>query len=379
MKKKMIDGFGLLEAALALLIMGLAGSMGLMAFKAKRDLTALEITRQHQELIARAVASYILEYQRLPLPACSPMGESLPPQDPQSLTFSEGCVPFKTLGIPPHGAKDGWGNYITYAVNTTLCQPQDGPFLEKFCQYVPPLLKKEDNSFGKSLQITFLTEEGGRSLEESTEVSKNPFILVLISHGPQGGGSYKKPGSKERNSLKGCSEWEKLNISSSLSEGKGEYVYAPYRSQGLPLFRQVVLPFSRETLLSSYGHFSCKAHLYRLQVQQEASAQKQERKREARPPIPSRPTPNSPRTQSSTYSPLLKTPTYPGLLEGHQPSSPLLLPSPDSFPSEPLMLDYPPSYQEENEEEWEFFIDESHLEKHQGRIEGGSAPLLLEN
>ncbi len=175
-KGRMINGFGLLEAAIALIVMGMIGATLLsslrvyMAFKKEvEQKNQWKETIQRQEVILKAIGAYITRYYHLPLPTVQVKNKEF-----------IGLVPTEKLGISAKYQKDAFGHFFTYAVNPALSQDkahfkglnnknlQVDASAHYFCQ----------SPLGEGLTIT--SEKGHASTA----------ALVIISHGPKGEGAF---------------------------------------------------------------------------------------------------------------------------------------------------------------------------------------------
>ncbi len=132
--KKRLAGFALMEVALALIILGVVTSFILPLIHSYLTLEAAKKTEAHQQHIFAALANHVLRYNRLPCPA----QESEPGKAPKHCPQGIGHIPFKTLGLPEHVAKDGHKHWFTYIVNPELTsitiQSLDQGGVKCFCQ-----------------------------------------------------------------------------------------------------------------------------------------------------------------------------------------------------------------------------------------------------
>ncbi len=143
-------GFTLVEMAVVILIIGLiTGSVFAIINPLNKNMREAE-TREKMEYIADTIANYAAKNNRIPCPA---------PADPSDNTGSvnqiqgimymngssgvpncngaserQGIVPFRTLGIHPDMAVDGWGNYFTYAVSPVFAMKTTGNAAHRNCR-----------------------------------------------------------------------------------------------------------------------------------------------------------------------------------------------------------------------------------------------------
>lgn len=117
------SGFSLIEVAIVLCIIGILSGIGIPALNNFIKHQKIRKTEDHLELIFQSITSYVLTNKRLPCPAKpTAVGEERGISEPNCL-FTEkfiGLVPYRTLGIPEKIVKDGYHNWITYAVNPVL-------------------------------------------------------------------------------------------------------------------------------------------------------------------------------------------------------------------------------------------------------------------
>lgn len=116
-------GFILIEACIALAIIGLVLGLGIPTVTAVMRHMAYTRTQQNQEKICYAIASYVAQHNVLPRPA----DPSVPPRHAsygcavsENDTRTRGKVPFQTLGIPEAWTKDGHHRPMSYCVQPLL-------------------------------------------------------------------------------------------------------------------------------------------------------------------------------------------------------------------------------------------------------------------
>jgi prepilin-type N-terminal cleavage/methylation domain-containing protein len=157
------SGMTLIEMSIAILIVGVMLGAAVQLYNQNRDQYAKKITEERMDYIVRALSTYAETNYRIPCPAdpsietarvavtptagrepwrfgyewgiinaptsSTPAGigncwdndaigindPEITPDDPN--LRQRGLVPFQTLSIPSEYAKDGWGNYFTYAVS----------------------------------------------------------------------------------------------------------------------------------------------------------------------------------------------------------------------------------------------------------------------
>ncbi|MBW8309684.1 MAG: type II secretion system GspH family protein [Candidatus Paracaedibacteraceae bacterium] len=176
-----LSAFSLIEISIALIIMGIVASMTIPLLTVQHRLNQQKTTHNHEEQIVAALAAYVLQYHRLPAPAPSSNGKAN--KNCENHTHCVGFVPFTTLGLPEKTAKDGYGNWFTFAVHPTLTKTQartnDGSS-EYFCKISAHIIK---------LQNLFTNQN-------IVEEKEDPLAFILISHGKKGGGALTDTGSR---------------------------------------------------------------------------------------------------------------------------------------------------------------------------------------
>lgn len=125
-------GVSLIEIAIFIGFLGImmAGVLSLSQFS--RDREAIRTTEKRMDVVVRALSAYAQTRWRLPCPVSVdaviddvPFGterlagtdERVPDCDVDSPEERFGIIPYRTLGIPEHYAKDGWGRYFTYGIS----------------------------------------------------------------------------------------------------------------------------------------------------------------------------------------------------------------------------------------------------------------------
>jgi len=189
-KNKGEEGFLLVELALALIILGIVLGPSLVAFHTYQRFQQLQTTKKNQETVFRALAHYLSQHGCLPYPA-----------DPESRDENRGVssfdrwrsykyvgtVPYRTLGVSEHVAKDGYHQWMTYAIDPALAVRGN---LDRamICEMI----------FKKQSQIQL--QEGSVScvnkvLEKEGKDKKHDGVaIVLISHGPRKQGAFSLSG-----------------------------------------------------------------------------------------------------------------------------------------------------------------------------------------
>lgn len=186
---KRLPAFALLEVALALLILGALGTLGLQTYTHLITTQKIKKTEEKLESLLKVIGSYVRLNGRLPCPSnpntqSTGYGKAYP--SCRSGTDFVGAVPFKTLGVGADFALDGYGHQISYAINSDLALSETeisvaANKIEPFCQVE------------SSTQALTILGPGGMPLMET---GTSQFgAIVVISHGKSGSGAYNKEGT----------------------------------------------------------------------------------------------------------------------------------------------------------------------------------------
>lgn len=225
-----------MELALVLAIVGVVAGLGLPLLTQHMMVERTRITRQNQERIFESLGAFLARKGYLPCPAepgKSPLGEA-------SLTCRKpGIVPFRTLGIEERIAKDGFGRFMTYAIDANMNRAPNATHaletLDAYCETVHTELSVKDPQ--------------GPVMDGQ---NKDDFVaVVLVSHGPLGEGAYQ--GNGKRIPLKNASSLEALN-------GDDDLFFAdyPHAESGPAKFQHTVRWMSRNNLAASHAKVVCK-------------------------------------------------------------------------------------------------------------------------
>lgn len=209
-------GFSLMEMCIVLILMGVVLSATFSLVGSYRRISKEEVTRLHQQKIIQALCSYFFRCQRLPYPSDSKkrIGESYTSifhDDPYAAhriryvgteiasffdKYAIGIVPFKTLGLPEKIAKDGFGHWMTYGVESVMLRiiPNEKP--GALCHTIyrnSPfiLIKDRDEVIGPELSKSYHLAKGpvSKEVKLNYDAINDGIAFVLISHGPSGIGS----------------------------------------------------------------------------------------------------------------------------------------------------------------------------------------------
>jgi len=118
-----------------LLVLGVGG------FRLQDNDDRIRTTNKKQEFLIRELAGYVQRTNALPCPAD-------PAVDPASRDFgfarvscgiyqSDGIVPFRTLNLSEHDARDGWDRLMTYKISPVLADAGKGNSIFMRCRRFP--------------------------------------------------------------------------------------------------------------------------------------------------------------------------------------------------------------------------------------------------
>ena len=243
-----LSGFSLLEVAIVLCIIGIISGIGIPALNNFLKYQKIRKTEDHIEQIIQSLASYVLTNNRLPCPAKPAASGAENGISEENCLFSDtfiGLVPYRTLGIPEKIAKDGYHNWITYAVNLPLTNSEikslnavfdSDPRDTVFCE-----IAKNHND----LKVINAEKQSVLDPENSTDL----IAVVLISHGANGGGGFDLKGERKE--------------TNSPDKALNADITPNFIDRGLSLtkedfFDDTVKWITRNNLMALYGKQPCK-------------------------------------------------------------------------------------------------------------------------
>ncbi len=176
------SGFTLTEMAMVMLLVGILASLGMSFINAKMSQTSYTVTKQRMQMIKDTMISYLRVNGKLPCPDWIVSGDFTGKEVTSSGTCSNssyGIVPYVTLGLAREQIIDGWGNFFSYRIDTTIQPGKTTPFWTSVGTYVNN--DKNESSIG-SLTI--------KSTTTSSSNTASNVVLVVLSHGPNSAGAY---------------------------------------------------------------------------------------------------------------------------------------------------------------------------------------------
>ena len=190
-------GFVLIEVAIAMMIFGLILGPGFAAWRTHNNLRKHRITLYHQKLIFQALAQHLEQNGGLPFPSplsSSVWGESIRPSD-NTAPLKPGIVPYRSLGLPIRVAKDGFGHWMTYAVDVNLiCTGVH--FQKQLCEKFfknPSALDVVESGKSVNSGITDNNQRykptTGLDGKPKTKPRFDGIAVILVSHGHAGWGA----------------------------------------------------------------------------------------------------------------------------------------------------------------------------------------------
>jgi prepilin-type N-terminal cleavage/methylation domain-containing protein len=242
-------GFSLAETAIVLAVLAIVIGSLIPSFLSIRVSEQARATTQNLQTVMRSVAAFVQSSGCVPCPVPAD-------QDPATVSVCGACattnglVPFNSLGLPASFAKDAYGRWLTYAVDTRLAShvsptgasPVYGP--SGFCSLT------YSNTTSLNVQV-------GGSLQDK-------IAVMLLSHGANGRGAYRNspefandrfafPANALACNLSARQGAEKCNASTSRS-----FVAADQAQNTTDPFDDVYLYLGRDALVTYLGNLPCQ-------------------------------------------------------------------------------------------------------------------------
>ena len=246
------DAFSLVEVAIVLVIVGILSSVFVSPFLNLQKVEKQRITSQRFENAMTSLTSFLLTHRYLPCPA-NPKNKGIEAGVAMKSCMlpgtNVGILPYKTLGIPETQARDGFHQWITYAVVAELTDSfvlkelntQDETYQKRevFCEVQPYT----------PIAIYNHRFESALSLDEE----KDCVAFVLVSHGPKGILAYGMNGGRQTLLGVSPSEHKKMNA----DDTRLEFADGPVVLDPLRLSDDRVAWITRNNLMASYGKIPC--------------------------------------------------------------------------------------------------------------------------
>jgi prepilin-type N-terminal cleavage/methylation domain-containing protein len=185
-------GFTLVELSVSLVVLGIVIYSALAIYTKRAEISRIADTQAKMKVIEASLRSYYLKSGTLPCPADGALvlGDgsfgiencSATTGTAETLTERIGVLPTRTLNLQDTYMFDAWGGRFTYAVNKTF---------------------SEGGSWGTVGTITVSNNLGGTLTAEA--------VYVVISHGKNGVGAWRRYGANERVGNTGISAHEDEN------------------------------------------------------------------------------------------------------------------------------------------------------------------------
>lgn len=217
--------------AIVLIIMGLVSSFAFPVIKIMIDWQKTKTTALHQDQILYALASYANKNNFLPYAANPTLQTG--DQDTSS-RLRRGIVPYKNLGLPESIAKDGYHRWFTYVIDDFYG--------------VPPVRATSQSTF-EPLKNRLCKNRHFSASQPPLKIRNVPenIAVALISHGPEGRGSYPHLSSLQAQGID-----ERLNSTSDQ-----EIIDQPLRQDPTNPFSHKVAWVTAKNLMAIYARSPC--------------------------------------------------------------------------------------------------------------------------
>lgn len=200
-------GFGLIEISIILIMFSVFFARGFSLWQAHARTRKHETTLRHQQLIFKALAHYLQQNGCLPYPGR--IDHARHKKDGWGTSNGNegngtkpGIVPYRTLFLPARVAKDGFGHWMTYAVDVNMTQKKQCCKSE-ICKRVFSTrstldIIENDHSAKKDLEENEqkyhppTNREGNKTRDQRFE----GLAVVLVSHGHHGWGAPRSTGQR---------------------------------------------------------------------------------------------------------------------------------------------------------------------------------------
>ncbi len=139
--EKSQHGSALIIVAVMLIFVGFILTLGIGPFATESAQDRIRETARKQQFLISEMAAYAQRENRIPCPADPAVAQTNAnfgfarggpgTGDPNNVgvcdaNSDEGIVPFRTLGLEPYDAIDGWGRFMTYRISPVMADPFNG-------------------------------------------------------------------------------------------------------------------------------------------------------------------------------------------------------------------------------------------------------------
>jgi hypothetical protein len=174
-----LPAFGLIEAAICLLLLGLVTSAGIKLYGGIQKVSQSRVTQAHQQEVANSLAAFVARTGSLPCP--SQRGEGVGSSGGCAVPVGE--IPHKTLGIAKNVTLDGAHQPMGYAPHPTLNNvPSGEDYLKSFCDAGTSVYGLPTPS--ESLQILDASHESVLDTNLGTNIDADIIAFVVFSWDP---------------------------------------------------------------------------------------------------------------------------------------------------------------------------------------------------
>ncbi|MBF0453828.1 MAG: hypothetical protein HQL72_03300 [Magnetococcales bacterium] len=185
------QGFTLAQMAVVILLSGILMTMGIVTTQALKERTAVAVTQKRLDGIEQAFKTYLSRSQqenRLPCPDTVEVGRGGTPFDgvedrvdrPNGgCLVQTGLLPYVTLGLQRRGVLDGWDHFFSYTLDDSKEQGWGTP-------------RSHRPNLDESGHLTVIRRHQNGVASGRVQDA----ILVVVSHGRNGLGSYTLKGTR---------------------------------------------------------------------------------------------------------------------------------------------------------------------------------------
>jgi prepilin-type N-terminal cleavage/methylation domain-containing protein len=318
------SGLTLVEVAVALMIIGVLTVAAMHAYDRSQQQKRIQKTLDNMDTIIQAVSTFAETAGRVPCPG-NPGANDITFGWERGVTAAdlqvstgrfpvgtctqadrEGIVPFYSLGLSPELARDGWGNYFTYAVSPVFSRNNDQAgavgdtgdihgrcrhtgWVNRFDNYNRNAIKARfccadqlGTAYDNDTDLVIRFDVGGGQILSPQRISGTslnydnmstpttgdaggdiyPTIdtsaieapaIILVSHGQNGLGAYLGNNTAARTAPASAAETQN-------ADGDGIFVDLPVisMSAGANYYDDIVRWMTQDGILAAHGAISCQ-------------------------------------------------------------------------------------------------------------------------